>query len=357
MAIERPAILTCITIPTGGKVLKIWGNNTGPADDFLVTIPAGDYFISWDGQSDDLLWKISNLATAGFVAEHAAYASTICRLFLDSSHKVNFRLTGSPNTMRVDWTANDGPYIGALLGFDTSAVDTCANNATLTADYHHGYGWYADEDGYLADKSLHDSTYIDSPQVITLAGNVRTVQWADLRYSSSMSLFAMTQAKTWSGGISYGTAPSYPYNRNEALECWYREAIKGTRFRVYRNSTTDSTRMLSIASGESATAASSVDLNTVSWTTNQWAGYHALITDASDSVACRWNIASNDANTLTASQAWDVDMNSTSGVWYLSDGKYSTYVLDTESAKIYAPSEHRGLNRFSYNFKMWKYVS
>ena len=135
MSIPRPKILSVVTVPTDGWTLRI-KYSTVAAGQFGetvdATIPAGDYFVAWDCQSDDFMWKLANVCNVAL--HNAALADWVGRsqgmaMWIDSDHKVHIGFAGSwfadfanaHRDVRIAWTEEDGASIGAVLGFDTSA--------------------------------------------------------------------------------------------------------------------------------------------------------------------------------------------------------------------------------------------
>ena len=146
MAIPRPKILTCITVPTGGYTLSVTHSSTTTA----LTIPAGEYFMSQDNQADDFLAVVTKIIKTEVAG---SYGSIIINSWIDfETHKVKFYFENSGSvSITLDWTSGSG-NVAKILGFDHSASDSVSGtSATLTADYQHAYGWYAKEDGQLRD--------------------------------------------------------------------------------------------------------------------------------------------------------------------------------------------------------------
>ena len=149
MAIPRPKILTCITVPTGGYTLDVTHGSTTNT----ITVPAGDYFMSQDDQSDDFLAVVTKLIDTEI---SGTYGSITFNSWIDfETHQVKFYFSNTSSVSIVlDWTSGSG-NVGKVLGFDTSASDSLSGTSgTLTADYQHAYGWYAKEDGQLRDDTV-----------------------------------------------------------------------------------------------------------------------------------------------------------------------------------------------------------
>jgi hypothetical protein len=374
MTIPRPKILTALTVPTGGWTFKFYISVAAQYDTAkTVTIAAGDYFVAWDGQTDDLLRALSSaintaLATVG--------GSRFCMPYINSSNKVVIHWLGNDFTgatkrqIKVAWTESTAG-LAAALGFDSSADDTSTADdiPSFTADWQHGYGWYADEDCYLQYLAVEDVNVATSPQAIGLSGVVKT-QLMGTRYTNELSLQYVSRAKMYSRGIGYGTAPVYPYSRNYGLECWWQEARQGVRFRVYRDSRNDTSSAVAVGS-VTADSTTTITDSSKSWTTDPEA-YKGMLCYLPDRLTSggagvagnqpgRFYITSHTATVLTSAAATVDNLewtNNLTGVaFYIFDNRYQTYVLNASAMREFKPTELPAIDNYNLTIPLLRYVS
>lgn len=238
MAPHRPKILTRITVPTGGWDLNFIISDVGSLDTPLqATISAGDYYVAWDGQADDLLREVAFQMYTAIAAGPGGFRFPY--LQLNESGKVVFvfegaDFSGAPKEdVELTWTTSNADLAKAL-GFDNTSDDQSIgeSQAEITADWQHSHGWYANADGQLGSLLLEDISIVNTAQAIAYPGQ-SYCQYHGERWENALGLQWLTRALTFSRGISYGSAPVWPYGRNVPLECWWREAQQGTPFRVY----------------------------------------------------------------------------------------------------------------------------
>lgn len=373
MATPRPKILTVVTVPTGGWVFKLYVSRVTEYDTAVTaTIAAGDYFVSWDNQSDDFLYAFANTVNAAIDAAHAAFPTDSLQCYLDDDHKVNivFEDTyyqGDPaRGIKLAWTENDGDDIGKVLGFDHSADDTNAsaagsNNKTFTGDWQHGYGWYATEDGLLAESLTEDESEVEALQSVSHTGLVRTQRIAQ-RFLGKIDLQFLPRARTFSQNVGYGEANVHPYERNQGLECWWIQAQQGKRFRFYRDGRhdTDSASVAGTATGGTTTTLTdsgrSFDIDPqphkgrllwiAEWGTNA-------------SFPARFYISSHTATVFTVPNAgpYSQNLNAGGNGYYVFDQPYQTYVVNLEKMKTFLPAEVPALDRYDIKILVRRYIA
>ena len=353
MAIPRPKILTCITVPSPGWDLDVEHGATSNT----ITVPAGDYFMSQDDQSDDFLAVVTKLIDTEI---SGTYASITFNSWIDfETHKVKFYFSNASSVSIVlDWTSGSG-NIGKVLGFDTSASDSLSGTSgTLTADYQHAYGWYANEDGLLRDDTVEPIDIPNSPQSISPSGYVKTQHIAS-RFTYRMQLQFLKRDLTFSRGVSYTEESKYPYSRNKGLECWFREAKKGTRFRVYRQG------YLAPSTASGVFFRSSATSSTITYTSGALQidpqQFKGALTYQNIGPDTRWMvnyIESHTATVLTLANHYSVGTNYQPGnEIYLIDGTYETYVLDLSQTSQFAPTELPNIDRYDFQIDMLRYES
>lgn len=379
----RPKILTALTVPSGGWNLEFTLSNSGTLDTPLTaTIPAGDYFVAWDSQTDDLIHEVAKqmrLAIEGVGGGFETGRGVTA--YIDTDHKVNIRFIGNlwdedvnawDNDVEISWSTSHADLVKAL-GADASDdfSSTSENEPTWTAPRQHGWAWYATEDGQLADlgKPRADFREATVTQSRALDGSTKTVQWAT-RYRSSVNLGWLTAAQTWSDGQGYGdtpTATEYPYN--QGLECWFEEAAKGTRFRVYEHdpllfSDPGATEIGSVSS----IATSYIEDSGKSWGQDPqaykdyvvafgWRGFAG-----GKETPGRFYIASNTDVRLTSDETSPSGFSWYAGstgdaLFYIHDVRYRTYVLDTAKMSEFAPQEIPNLDRYNIEIPLLRYVA
>jgi hypothetical protein len=377
MPIERPKILTAITIPTGGWTLTINYSTVANGvygDPVTSTMAAGTYYMAWDGQADDFMWELAN--TVNVALDAAGLADWVGRsegmmILLNSNHKVQIGFSGTwfedfggaHSDVQIDWTATDGVSIGGVLGYDTSAVlnfDQSGPPETLTADDQHAYGWYADTDGELEKLGIEPE---DSPafeQSFAPSGHSK-VQYIGTKFENELQLRYVPRLKTWSRNIGYTTAAVYPYARNVPLECWWQEARQGIQFRVYRGSTIDTTKANDSITPTADTATTlTAGGESFSIDPDQWAGKLLIVPAYTDviSLSMRFYIASHTATVLTVAQQQEPQRdvaNSDVSVCHLFDQRYETYVVDLNAMQGFKPQEMKDIDKFTIRIPLVRY--
>jgi hypothetical protein len=380
MGIPRPKILTAFTIPTGGWTFKLYVSRLAEYDTAVsVSLAAGDYFVAWDCQSDDFLFYFSNQVNAAIDAAHAAFPTDSIAMWIDSSHKVNIGFdasyySGNPaRGIKLAWTENDGDDVAAVLGFDSSADDTNSsaggsNYKVFVADWHHAYGWYADEDGLIENLNIEDASEVYALQSRAHSGAVRTQRIAQ-RFSNTLSLQFLPRNKTFSQNVAYGAANVHPYERNWGLECWWIAAQQGTRFRVYRDGRQD-VASASVTGSSTASNTTTLTNSNVSMDTDPQAYKGRLLyvpvfgagfavnPETSDLYPARFYISSHTATVFTVANAHPIPENISGQIstYYVFDQPYQTYVLNLDAMKTFAPRELPALDRYSIDLPLYRYV-
>lgn len=366
MAIPYPKILTRVTVPTGGYAFKFYVSDSAQFDTLVTaTVPAGDYFVSGDNQADDFLYALCNAATTqlrlvgGWAATGNVFAS------VDTSYNIVIQFgtvfTTTHQDVRVDWPNSTG--VAAVLGFSTAATDdlTGGDNPSTTSDWVHAVGWFADEDGYLANLPNEDANEVFALQSRALSGVVRSQQLG-VMFTSELSLQFLTKAKTFTRNIGYAGTNVYPYEKNVGLESWWREARQGTEFRVYR----DGRKLATIAADRGTSTASTTTTLTIgskTWDTDpqRWAGAILRVPTFTSALDQCYYISSNTATVLTASQATyhglQLDGAGGSVAVELYDHRYQTYVVDLERMTSFAPEEIPQIDRYNITIPLRRYIA
>lgn len=376
MALPRPKILSVITVPTGGWAWDIDLSDVAQFDTNITgTVPAGDYFMSADQQSDDFLFA---LMTSIMTARAATAVSGIVLIGLNAtSHKVQWKFvegdfaSAPGRDVRLNFTAWDSDLCKALGVDNTADVSlTGTNRPEYTSDWHHGYGWYADEDGQINDIGPADSPMSASVQgVAPYTGHVKSIYYGE-RYANQIQLqflerYDQDRTKVWSDGKAYGDAPVWPYNRNEPLECWWHEAKYGRRFRVYRDGHIDTNKAADYGVSTASNNTTLTDANK-SWSVEpyRWVGRLIYIDPYTGSGIPQWfYIISHTSTVLTANDhpGWfDVDGNdggAASHAYYLFDHPYQTYVADLNKMTDFSPKERRVIDRWDISIPLLRYES
>lgn len=368
MPIPRPKFLPCITVGSGWQL--VWRTSTSPGGyETLetITLTAGDYFMAWDGQSDDLIFHIATLMQAN------APADTKVLIDITSTHKVRFSFEGSAmadaNTrdVKLQWTLTTAT-LAKILGFDTSADDTSSGNyQQFTADYHHGYGWYADEDGLLFDYMPEDENIVEAVQNVALSGKISTQKLAQ-KFRNKIQLKWLPVEKTFSQNCSYGATPTQgssrtAYVRNAALECWWNACHNGTRFRFYADNQIDTSKASDVGVETSSNTTTLTNSNKNMTIEPQiYKGRLLYIDDYSANLTIpqRFYISSHTATVLTISNAhpagYNLGAHNTS--YFIFDQPYQTYIIDLEDMKSFLPTQvNDGLERYDIEIPVLRYVA
>lgn len=370
MSIVRPKILPLVTIPTGGYDINFKISVAASLDTSLTaTITAGDYFMAWDGYTDDLVYEIAGaIQLAITTAGHGT--GRRCHCYIDSDHKLNIRFYGSAYVSSVGWE-NDVEITWATS--DTGIVEICGSDGTTwsstntdhpywTGDYQHGYAWYASEDHVLSDLMPYDSEIARIAQTTALDGTTKTVLWGS-RYVNNLSLQNVKHVDMWSNGSAYGESVSYGLERNRGLECWWRLARQGTRFRLYRNDSVLVDAAGAVAAGvNSTTDTDSLRYTSGNWTDDEWIGMAALWYRGASTVTGmpgRFRIDDNDNEYILAESSLPgggtVD-ESASQQFFIKDLRFQTYILNTEEMSQFNPIEVPNIDRYDIEIPLKRYV-
>lgn len=369
MGIVRPKILTMIEVPSGGWDLDFKISNASTLDTSLTaTVPAGEYFVAWDHQLDDLLYRVTKairdaIVAAGLGTNRFVYTA------IDEDNRVTIRFAGSSfvdsvgheNNVEITWASSHADLIKALGSDGVTWSSTGTNHPKWTATHQHSHGWYAREDIELDSLMRADRNIATIAQNTSLDGTTGTVLWGS-RYENALSLQFLSSVQTWSDGTAYGNNPPYGYNKNQALECWWMAARSGTRFRVYRNESKLVSASGALAAGVNEYINSAyIGDSSKAWTTNQWAGMAVLFNTQSALVteAARFFIASNTATRLYSGASiangstWDP---SAGEAFYIHDLLYRTYILNTTEMSEWAPDELPQIDRYNIRIPLKRYV-
>lgn len=369
MTIPRPKILTVITVPSGGWTWDIDLSDYSQYDTNITsTVSAGDYFVSGDNQSDDLLFAFqtsiqAQIDGAGIVGDVIVGIDELTHQILIQFYGAGFVDATGDNDVRLNvtgWSAG----LAQALGFDESSdvVSTDTDNPTFTADWQHGYGWYANDEGLLRNLGPVDVNEVNSLRSRAIDGGV-IIQFVGDWYDNELQVQFIPNAYMFSDGIRYGAASVYPYERNQGLECWWMEAREGKRFRVYRDGY--------IATAIAADRGTSTACNTTTLTDagkawdidpQRFKSRLIYIPSYPDTVPQCFFIASHTGTVLTVPNAHpsglDVDSGSggaAGGTYYVLDHSYGTYVLG--DMKQFLPREIPKIDCYDLKIPLMRYVA
>lgn len=352
MTMPQPKLLTAITVPTGGWAIKVYLSTLAAGQfgvNFTATIAAGTYYIAWDGQSDDLLRALGAAMQTAMVALGAPFnADSYIIITLTDTHHVRFHFYGSEfadndqRDVRIAWPESS-TSLAAALGFDSSANDdaTGVDNPSVTGDWQHAYGWYADDDGLYESDWSADIAAVQAEQAKSLGGIVKTLRYSET-FRNELKLHFVPGEKTFSDGVGYGQASVTPYERNAPLECWWREASQGVRFRYYRDGRGT---LASAADAGTATAGAATTLTNANKSLDIDPQIHKsriLFVEAfgASSVSVdslRYFIVSHTATIYTVyAHPSGLNTNSVRSTYFVFDQPYKTYVLDVEAMREFA---------------------
>ncbi len=374
MSFPQPKILTRITVPAGGWTLRLYLSVSSQFDTQVnATLAAGDYYMAWDGQSDDLIYALNIAVRNAIKTIGAPYSvNDLVNIWIDATtHKVKIAFVHSlfeaGGDVRLDWPSSSDD-LAKVLGFDASATDDAVNTdyPIFAADHHHSHGWYADADGVLR-AAPPDDFSAAAVQFGMSAAGMQAVQLFGERFFSEVELYGVPRAKMWSGGKAYGDASSHPYARNEALECWWRACMDGTPFRLYYDGKLDTA--LSDEHASSIAAHSTTTLTAPagkSWSTDpqRWTGRLLYLPSISDGTTtpARFHIAGHTSNVLTVTNAHPLgvslgDWMGGGDSWHIFDQPYQTYQIDAERMQQFRPEEIPALDEYIITLPLVRYVA
>lgn len=364
---KKPTILSQIVVPTGGYNFRVYLSKAARYDTTVdATLPAGNYYLSGDCQSDDFLWKLSTVINTAAIA--AGMTSCFTAIWfttnLDGTSdtvpkiRISFEYTGNPNRdVQIDWGLST--EIGAILGFYTGAndVSTGVDYPEFTADYRPGYFWQAEEDGQLESFNVEDESIVSvSQSVDDIDGGIRT-QYHGERFSNSLRLAWLERVSTFSNDIGYGVAPVHPYSRNRGLECWWDRAKQGYPFRVYPDRWFETTKAIDVATVTTGSPTAPA-CSAKAWETEPQRFKSRMVVDLSyvRSRPMGWFISSHTATALTVANAHPANYN-IAGTIYLFDFAYQTYVIDLSEMSRFVPEEIPQLDRYNITIPLLRYVA
>lgn len=391
MAYPRPKILTRVTVPTGGWAWTIKVSVSSALDTTLSgTVPAGDYFVCGDNQSDDLLYALMSSIQTEIDGGPGGDRDCIIYIDHDDRHVIKFKFAGADfvgvtkSKVQLTCTSWASGLTTALGVRDiVNITELIENEATLTLNYQHAYGWYSDEDGQINNIGPSDSSMSNSIQGKSISGKVKTQFFGD-SFGNELVLqhlerYSNGYTKVHSDAVGYGSDPVYPYNRNEPLECWWQEARKGIEFRVY-----GSARLNTIVANDRGVA----DVTTTTrlydtnkyWSTydstysilgdtNIWAGCYVWIPEyrpgsVTSGVPTGFYISSGGITYVDVPNAhpsgYDVDGNTggaAGGSYYLFRHTYKTYVVDLKRMSKFMPRELPVIDRWNITIPLLRFVS
>lgn len=373
--IPRGRICTRVTVPTGGWAWDIDISTGGGSlnTNLTGTIAAGDYFITGDNQSDDLMYALQNSIQTAIDAGPGGSSRNLIADIDPITHKVEIRFDGlafnSPNEeVRLNLASWDADLCAAL-GFDTSNVTiNGTNQPVFTADWHVGYNWYADEDSQTKDIRVVDTPMTFSLQSTSISGKVKTQFFGD-KFTNELEFQSLERneqgrTKVFSDGKGYGEAPVHPYNRNEPLECWWHEAKKGIEFRVYRSAQLDITKANDRGTGSVTTTTTLTD-SAKAWSVEpfrwvglllHWPGYYE---NNDGGVGQSFYVSANTATQITVPNAHPsgLPLDVQGDPYYLFDHRYETYVLDVDGMSRFRPRERRQTDRYDISIPLKRYIA
>lgn len=227
-----PALLTRVTF-SSSQTLRIRHTVTTQFDTNTdLTIPAGSYYVSGDGGTDDLLAEI--------MEQHNASRPSANYLLLVTydwdSRKIVFNFAGTAFAsggtadVEINRTATSDD-IAKAIGFTDTIQSIGTADPNISMQQRPAYVWTAGTEGALAPYTKPSISPV-AYQSISI-GKVIKTQYAGNTRTMSLGLHGLTDLDTWSGGKSYGEVTNYPYPYNRGLECWYYEAIQAKQFRFY----------------------------------------------------------------------------------------------------------------------------
>jgi hypothetical protein len=168
----------------------------------------------------------------------------------------------------------------------------------------------------------------------------------------------LTRAKTFSRGIGYAETPLAPYEKNEGLECWWREAMKGRRFRYYRDGTIGAAAAEYVGAFTASAATTSTDGGKAyDIDPQELAGkvVEYLVTDGNSN---RYKVKINSHTATVLTFPGDLHNTASGNVAYrVLDHRYETYVVNLESMPSFAPTELPAIDKFDLTIPVYRYVS
>lgn len=371
MSQPQPRILTSLTVPVGGYQLQFKVTNVSSRDTTLIAlIAAGEYYVAWDQQDDDFIRTVAvAINDATFASPLALRAVAIDIVNIPGVASFNHRVrigfednyfVGPKNDVEINWTVLDGPAVAGILGFDptTDDVNTINDNPVFQGDSQHAYGWFADEDGLLGNDLREDSDHPTVFQSKTPSGHVKS-HFVDSSFENMLMLQFLPLIKTWSADIGYTEASVTPYARNVPLQCWWKEARQGIKFRVYRDGSSEQpSRAVERGEATSGTNNTLVDTNKT-WETDppEWGRRQLLVVEnwATNTLQnMRWLINPvHGVNSLSVVNiAEPVRPVNNDPTYAIFNQGYETYWLELSRQASFEPFEIPKIDRYNFTLNL-----
>lgn len=366
---NRPMICTQIDVPSGGWVFEVDISLSTQYDtNVSVTIPEGTYFLTGHGRfGDDLL------ATLGvYLNNELNTDNATVNVYLDTdTQRVGFAFggslvkTGAGRDVRLKLSASNSTLCSVLGTDQTDKTSTGTADPNFAMDYQPGYVWFAPEDNLLVG---FEQEPIAVPEVIeSMSKEVAksSVVSVFTHYRRTLALEYVPADSAWSNGTEYLSQPPEPWVKNKGLECWFMEAMKGKRFRVFSHHL----RKLSHDAAYSGTVGSKTtggtsttfqDTSGTDWPTTpgRWSRAVVELSDENRTTGRPFVTTISTGNTATSVTVYELQTKHpfasiASGLDYrIYDIFGEEYYLDMIKQQQWEPQEIPGLDRFSIQFQL-----
>lgn len=217
--VALPKYLSAVTIDSTNKVLVV--TDEGGANR-SATLTEGDYYITNDGESDDLITHIEDTLTTG-----AGGGTWSCSL-ASNKFRCNCNTTDS-SAWTIDWDHGSATFSPALLGVTTYASWVgVADGTNVTADHQHKNGWYGGQ--AVVSEPADDDKEADIVQHRAVSGRIWTYKRGSYDIRTIVHNYEAIQKAYATSGYT-----------NQDWQSFWATINSGQRMRYYPDVTDDGT--------------------------------------------------------------------------------------------------------------------
>lgn len=291
-----------------------------------ITITNGTYYSGHDGDIVNslpaIIQKVMN--DAPIASKFQVGITEGGRYYIKSD--LSFKLSATANS------------VYSTIGFTTDQLNPALGAFSFTANEQYQNGWVADDDASL--NGDIESMNIIVPVVeqrVGVTGYVTTAYYG-IRQSKEIELQWLSKKKTFNIDGTYGVYNGDDTQINEALELFYKQAIKGNRFRYYRDVAPPALYKGTVGSSNigSGTGTDAILLTDVdsAWTAGEWANHVVELSHSAKAseIGYRGILTNNDTTSLMKTGGWQGFTPTGSTINYvIYDLRYDIYVLDAST--------------------------
>lgn len=188
MAATYPVLAATVTLTSSNNQLVV-EENSG-ASSFTITLVAGDYYLSGDGGSDDLLEQLKTQLDAGTLNANT-YTVALVPSIDASGVTATITVTSSATNHSLRWADGSTTLDGAVFGFSGNTSPA----TTSTSDVSPTHTWTCNQPGAVTDpesEMAEDIFHHETPE-----GQTHTAVLQDDQLYRVLGLRNVAAARTW----------------------------------------------------------------------------------------------------------------------------------------------------------------